>query len=160
MILRQGKVHYGSPEPLDGYNRFELWYNKPVCPTVAFPSTHQLQEGDVVLFATKGFWDNITVHEILPDVSAKMLEAHCWEIQEEGGVIAASSEHLAAATRNPSEALHTALARAVVRRSASMDANPPVLKEGREVTDDIAAVVTVVTKDSRNPSVPKPAAHL
>jgi len=80
-----------------------------------------------------------------------MLETHCWKIQEERGVIAASSEHLAAATRDPSGALHTALARAVVRKSASMDAKPLAKMEGHEVADDIAAVVTVVTKDSRNP---------
>ena len=158
VILRQGKVHYGSPAiyfRIPDKERFELIYNEPVsparAPARAYTSTHQLQEGDVVLFATEGFWGNITGHEILGDVSVMMLETHCWKIQEERGVIAASSEHLAAATRDPSGALHTALARAVIRKSESMDANPPVLKEGREVTDDIAAVVTVVTKDSRNP---------
>jgi len=161
VILRQGKVHYGSPaiySRMPDNEPFELKYNEHVSPVRGYSSTHQLQEGDVVLFATEGFWGNITEHEILRDVSVKMVETHCWKIQEEGGVIAASSEHLAAATRDPSGALHTALARAVIRKSESMDANPPVLKEGREVTDDIAAVVTVVTKGSRNPA-PKPAAH-
>jgi len=163
MILRQGKVHYGSPaldSRMPDEEPFELRYNKYASPARAYTSTHQLQEGDVVLFATEGFWDNVTEHEILRDISVKMVETHCWKIhEEEPGVIAASSEHLAAATRDPSGALHTALARAMVRKSASMDAKTLKPIEGRKVTDDIAAVVTVVTKDSRNPA-PKPAAHL
>jgi len=139
-------------------------------PEKADTSTHQLQEGDVVIFATDGVWDNIYLKgEILPDVSAKMLKTRCWK-KKKDGVIAVSSEHLAAATRDPSGAIHTTLARAVVAmaKTASMDPTkaPPVFEllfgqphiGGKE--DDITVVVTVVTKDSPNPSVPKPAAHL
>ena len=141
-------------------------------PEMSFTSTHQLQEGDVVLFATDGVWDNISAQEILRGVSAKMLETNCWKIQDEGGGIAASSEHLAAATRDASGALHTALARAVVSmaKSASMNTkrDGPFAKDVQRLfpgenyrggkVDDITVVVTVVTKC--NPSVPKPVAHL
>ena len=83
-----------------------------------------------------------------------MFERHCRK--EDGRKIAVSSEHLAAATRDASGALHTRLARAMVAVAKSRSYYYGKL-------DDITAVVTVVTmvtKDSRNPSVPKTAAHL
>jgi len=141
-------------------------------PGMASTSTHQLQEGDVVVFATDGVWDNLfLMGDILKDVSAKMLKTHCWK-KKKGRAIAVSSEHLAAAMRDASGALHTTLARAVVAmaKTASMGPRkaPPESEmlldpnifglAGKE--DDITAVVTVVTKVSPNPSVPKPAAHL
>jgi len=138
-------------------------------PEKAGTSTHQLQEGDVVLFATDGVWDNLYLKgDILEDISAKMLKTHCWK-KKKDGTIAVSSEHLAAAVRDASGALHTTLARAVVAmaKTESMGrtkARPPSEKWfGPHIPggqkDDITVVVTVVTKDSLNPSVPKPAAH-
>ena len=118
----------------------------------AFTSTYQLQEGDVVLFATTGVWDNVSAADILLSVSARMFESHCWK--EDGCKIAVSSEHLAAATRDASRALHIILAQIIVATAKSRS----FYMYGRKL-EDITAVVTVVTKDFRNPSVPKTAAH-
>ena len=119
-------------------------------PKDAFTSTHQLQEGDVVLFATDGIWDNLSASDILRGISVRMLAYHCWK--EDGWKIAVSSEHLAATTRDASGTLHTRLAEGMVAMAKTRSYH------GGKV-DDITAVVTVVTKDSRNTSVPKTAAH-
>jgi len=133
-------------------------------PDDAITSTHQLREGDVVIFATDGVWNNISGEEILPDVFAKMLETRCWKVKK-GGAITVSSEHLAAAMRGASGALHTTLAKTVVSRAKSVGIEArrnglatypqwgPTHFDWR--VGDTTVVVTVVTKESPNPSVPK-----
>lgn len=142
-------------------------------PEMSTTSSHQLQEGDVVLFATDGVWDNISAQEILRGVSAKMLETHCWKIPVEGEGIKTSAKHLTAATMTKEDhvPLHTALARTVIRmaKSASMNTkrDGPFAKEVQRLfpnenyhggkVDDITVIVTVVKK---NYPTPKLAANL
>jgi protein phosphatase PTC7 len=133
-------------------------------------SSHQLQEGDVVLFATDGVWDNVSAQEILRGVSSKMLDTRSWKIREGrdegGGGITASSKHLAAATQQNTPPggppLHTALARTVMRMAKSASTNTkrdgPFAKDVQRLfpgenyrggkVDDITVIVTVVAKYS------------
>lgn len=137
-------------------------------PEMCNTSSHQLQEGDVVLFATDGVWDNVSAQEILRGVSSVMLDTRSWKIRKgrgdgDGG-ITASSKHLAAATQQYTLSghppLHTALARTVMRMAKSASTNTkrdgPFAKDvqrefpsenyrGGKV-DDITVIVTVVVK--------------
>ena len=144
--------------PQDRNTPFQLEYHpklsRPNCPTIynpkdAFASTHQLQEGDVVLFATDGVWDNVAASDVLRDITGWMRARDCWK---EDGKITASSQHLAAATRDAFRTVHARLADYIVAMAKTRSFYGGNL-------DDITAVVTVVTKDSRNPSVPKTVAH-
>ncbi|KAJ8609296.1 hypothetical protein MRB53_039171 [Persea americana] len=49
-------------------------------------SDHQLQHGDIVVFATDGVWDNLSSQDILAIVSKQMQNAQAWE-RKEGKVL-------------------------------------------------------------------------
>lgn len=51
-------------------------------PDRADESDHQLQHGDIVVFATDGVWDNLSSQDILSIVSKQMQNAQAWERKE------------------------------------------------------------------------------
>lgn len=54
-------------------------------PADASVSSHRLRHGDVLVFATDGVWDNLSVEEVLERVSAGMVGYGAWGLTEEGG---------------------------------------------------------------------------
>ena len=55
-------------------------------PTDASLSTHDLEHGDVLVFATDGVWDNLTSQEVLDRVSSAMMSNGAWTAPEGSGV--------------------------------------------------------------------------
>jgi len=133
------------------------WDPSPYKPKDAFTSTHQLQEGDIVIFATDGVWDNLPAEEILGSVSVWMFDSDSWK--NDGCKITTSPRRLVAATTDVFQELHILLAQTVVAMAKSRSYYPRTLDDitgsyyGGKL-DDITAVVTVVTKDYRKHSVP------
>ncbi|KAI0999893.1 hypothetical protein K3495_g8306 [Podosphaera aphanis] len=59
-------------------------------PADADVSRHDLQHGDVLVFATDGLWDNLFVSDVLKIVSSTMLGAQAWVHSETGVTVGAS----------------------------------------------------------------------
>jgi protein phosphatase PTC7 len=124
-------------------------------------TVHDLQEGDVVIFATDGVWDNLTNQQILRLVSELMLGASAWESHDGSGIKPSSSLPRAVSER----AIHEAIAKAVVAAAKSASTNAkvdgPFAKDVQRLfpgevyrggkVDDICVVATVVVKDSQAP---------
>ncbi|KAI5778503.1 5-azacytidine resistance protein azr1 [Geopyxis carbonaria] len=101
IIIRRGKVLYASSPQTHSFNcplqlamvpkslwiRTRRFGGDPMIdsPDDAFISSHAVQNGDVVLFATDGVWDNLTNQEILRIVSKEMINAGAWFV-DEGGI--------------------------------------------------------------------------
>lgn len=94
IILRHGKVHYASIPQTHAFNTpYQLAVVPPetlnesrpfrggfLCdlPKDAQVTCHNVENGDVLLFATDGVWDNLFPQEILRLVSNEMVAAGGW----------------------------------------------------------------------------------
>lgn len=122
-------------------------------PEDAFISSHTVQEGDVVLFATDGVWDNLSNQDILRTVSQGMIDAGAWLVDNDGiRPCTASSKHTGSC-------FAAVIAKAVVSNAkiASQNSNVdgPFAKEVQRLypnenyhggkVDDIC-VVTIIVK--------------
>ncbi|KAI9662155.1 MAG: hypothetical protein M1831_002851 [Alyxoria varia] len=101
--LRLNAVHYYSNPQTHAFNTpFQLAQVPPKIlaqiqnfggkspfadmPADASLSTHDLQHGDVLIFATDGVWDNLTSQEVLDRVSSAMVSSGAWAAPEGSGV--------------------------------------------------------------------------
>ncbi|KAL7267008.1 Protein phosphatase 2C 7 [Rhizina undulata] len=132
LILRQGKVLYASPPQTHTFNTpFQLamipkrllqqalhYGGMPLSdlPSDANVTTHSLRNGDVVLFATDGVWDNLSNQDILRIVSDEMVAASAWVVTSEG--IAPRVKEM--------EGIEKRVAAAVVGRAKSASVNEKV----------------------------------
>jgi len=129
-------------------------------------SQHQLQHGDVVMFATDGVWDNLSEEEIVAIIARQCEKAGIWQDGNE-----LSSKHLALSTSESTDAardkqgknLQVAIATAVV--DAAKKAGLDEKRDGpfaREVQkrypydnfrggkhDDVAVIVLVALETNR-----------
>lgn len=96
LILRHGKVHYFSTPQTHAFNTpYQLSVVPPevldqsrlfggdfLCdlPKDAQVTSHHLENGDVVVFATDGVWDNLFPSQVLQIVCQEMLEAGGWAL--------------------------------------------------------------------------------
>ncbi|KAG0130999.1 phosphatase 2C-like domain-containing protein [Tuber indicum] len=179
LILRQGKIHHASsPQTHDFNTPYQLamipkkllvqskQYGGGLLsdqPSDASVSTHSLRNGDIVVFATDGVWDNLSSQEILGIVSGEMVMGKGWIVGGEAGTV--PSPQLESLT-NPTEGqgLQAAVAKAVVARAKSASVNTkvdgPFAKEVQKrfpsenfhggKKDDICVVCMVVVETETN----------
>ncbi|KAA8896306.1 5-azacytidine resistance protein azr1 [Sphaerosporella brunnea] len=169
MILRSGKVLYFSPPQTHSFNcplqlsaipkryHFEVHTDLP---RDAAQSSHSLCEGDVVIFATDGVWDNLTNQQILRCASEVMLRVGAWEIGGDSGHGITPSLSLSSDSITQ-HGVHVAIARSVVTMAKSASINTkvdgPFAKDVQRLfpneqyrggkVDDICVVATVVVKN-------------
>lgn len=138
-------------------------------PSDAHKSRHWLRNGDVVLFATDGVWDNVNIQDILGLVSGEMIKAGAWTNGGEG--IMPSPAGLMASTTTITAGdggcggIQTVIARAVVAKAKSASLNTkvdtPFAKQAQIYldsryrggkVDDITVIATVVMEEPGNGS--------
>jgi len=129
-------------------------------------SQHQLQHGDVVMFATDGVWDNLSEQEIVDIIARQCEKAGLW--QDGNGL---SNRQLALSTSGSTDAapskqgksLQVAIATAVVNaaKKAGLDEkrDGPFAKEVQKrypyegyhggKPDDVAVIVLVALETSK-----------
>jgi protein phosphatase PTC7 len=127
-------------------------------PDDAVVTSHSLQNGDVVVFATDGVWDNLTNQEILRIISKELLDAGAWEIAHEGIKPSPSLEESVMGENGAKVNIQTLLARAIVAQAKTASMNTkvdgPFAKEVQRLypgdsfhggkRDDITVIATVV----------------
>ncbi|KAK6533010.1 hypothetical protein TWF281_007174 [Arthrobotrys megalospora] len=103
VILRGGRVHFTSQPQTHAFNTpFQLSviplevieqarkFGGPVPisdrPRDAHVDLHDLQHGDVLIFATDGLWDNVSAQDVLRLVSNEMVAAGGWVETPEHGI--------------------------------------------------------------------------
>ncbi|RPB02327.1 protein serine/threonine phosphatase 2C [Choiromyces venosus 120613-1] len=178
LIIRQGKVHYiSSPQTHDFNTPYQLamiprellvqsrqYGGGPLSdqPSDAHVSSHSLRNGDVVVFATDGVWDNLSSQEILRIVSDEMVSGKGWIVGGEAGTVPSPQlESLTSSTEGLG--LQSAVAKAVAARAKSASINTkvdgPFAKEVQKrfpsenfhggKKDDICVVCMVVVEINR-----------
>lgn len=111
ILLRLGTVHQYSPAQTHAFNTpYQMSKTPPEIMTQAaifggLPlndspdradlSDTQLQDGDVVVFATDGVWDNLSAQDVLNIVSQIMRDRGAWDKTEEKGIVV-NTEQLSA----------------------------------------------------------------
>lgn len=128
-------------------------------PSDAHKSHHWLRNGDVVLFATDGLWDNVNIQDVLGLVSGEMIKVGAWTCG--GGGITPSPAgllaHTTITTTGGGGGIQTEIARAVVAKAKSASLNTG--KRGQEYfgrrywggkVDDITVVAIVVVEKPGN----------
>lgn len=85
--------------PLDPYGWGQCIFNYPDDADI---SQHQLQHGDVLVFATDGLWDNLFHTEILKIVSNTMICSRAWERSGKGVSVGQKLPSLIAPENNKS----------------------------------------------------------
>ncbi|CAN6627260.1 hypothetical protein TRVA0_011S01178 [Trichomonascus vanleenenianus] len=124
-------------------------------PSDAEVSVHELQHGDVVIFATDGLTDNLFAHEILKQVTETMLRTGSWIKRDEE--IVPGKTMTGGAELASSLVKHAAVLSVDSRRSSPFSQE---LKRVHSVTayggkpDDVTVVVLLVQKASPPPSSP------
>lgn len=139
-------------------------------PRDASVTNHQVRHGDVLIFATDGVWDNLSVHDVLKIVSRQMKDVQAWVLGEYGLHV---GDVLSNLTQNDGEieklgnnTLQTALALSVTAeaKSASMNTkvDGPFAREVKKFfpydnyhggkVDDICVVVAIVVEGSKEKS--------
>lgn len=123
-------------------------------------SQHQLQHGDVVMFATDGVWDNLSEQEIVDIIARQCEKAGLW--QDGNGL---SNKQLAlSASSTGGKNLQVAIATAVVNaaKKAGLDEkrDGPFAKEVQKrypyegyhggKHDDVAVIVLVALETSKS----------
>ncbi|RVD82761.1 uncharacterized protein DFL_007176 [Arthrobotrys flagrans] len=103
VILRGGRVHHTSQPQTHAFNTpFQLSviplevieqarkFGGPIPisdrPRDAHVDTHDLQHGDVLIFATDGLWDNLSAQDVLRLVSNEMVAAGGWVETPDHGI--------------------------------------------------------------------------
>lgn len=134
-------------------------------PRDASITSHQVRHGDVLVFATDGVWDNLSVVDLLKIVSRQMQRLQAWVVGENGvGVGDALSSLTKSSGIDDLGPLPTVLAMSITAEANSASMNTKV--DGpfaREVhrhfpnesyrggkVDDICVVVAVVVKEGLN----------
>lgn len=130
-------------------------------PSDAFVSSHLLRNGDVIVFATDGVWDNLSIQDVLRVVSDEMVTGKGWTNTADAGILpSAHLETVAASTEG--SGIQAAVAKAIATRaksaSVSTKLDGPFAKEVQRLfpgenfhggkKDDICVVCMVVVEVS------------
>ncbi|KAI5808161.1 5-azacytidine resistance protein azr1 [Peziza echinospora] len=185
IILRGGRVLYMSASQTHAFNTpYQLSVVPPevldqsrmfggdfLCdlPKDAQVSTHNLENGDVVIFATDGVWDNLFTQDILKIVSQEMIGSNAWSsgvvAEKEHAVSAAEDSGYELASHLDGTGLQSSIARAVAAKAKSASQNRrvdgPFAKEVKRLMkgeifaggkrDDICVVCLVVVDKEKAP---------
>ena len=133
-------------------------------PRDASVTSHQLRNGDVLVFATDGVWDNLSSTDVLRIVSRYMTSFQAWDVGDKGIAVSDAIRNLTLEGGIPKEHennLQTLLAITITgeAKMASMNTkrDGPFAKEVQKFypaedfhggkVDDICVVVAIVVKD-------------
>ncbi|KAF8455669.1 phosphatase 2C-like domain-containing protein [Terfezia claveryi] len=176
LILRHGKVHYFSTPQTHAFNTpYQLSVVPPevldqsrlfggdfLCdlPKDAQVTSHNLENGDVVVFATDGVWDNLFPSQVLQIVCQEMLGAGGWNLGPPNNNTDTNTTSTTTTTTSPTlkPGEQSIIAKAIAGKAKSASLNRhvdgPFAKEVRRVLpgeefrggkrDDICVVVGVV----------------
>lgn len=79
-------------------------------------TSHDMEHGDVLVFATDGVWDNLSSQDMLEVVSARMERGGVWVDRKEGPAVGESLLELMEERKGKDNStLHTALATDIVK---------------------------------------------
>ncbi|KAF3938465.1 hypothetical protein ABW19_dt0203787 [Dactylella cylindrospora] len=141
IILRCGRVHRASDPQTHGFNTpYQLSiiqqetidqarkYGGPVPlsdrPRDAILDFHDLQHGDVLIFATDGLWDNVSAQDVLGLVSEEMISTGGWVESDSGIKAGPNLGTLVDEEVGPS--LQGNIARAIAQKAKSLSINQKV----------------------------------
>ena len=127
-------------------------------PRDASITKHQVRQGDVLVFATDGVWDNLSSRDVLKIVSRQMQDVQAWTASEQGLDLSVSDIIGKLTAEGSSHSLQTRLAVAITgeakRASLSSDADGPFARQVQKYypheefhggkVDDICVVVAIV----------------
>ncbi|KAG0365818.1 Protein phosphatase PTC7 [Mortierella sp. AD032] len=153
LLIRDNKCIYESPSQQHFWNcPYQLTVLPPGYPGAkqhvmdmpkdAAQTTHQLQDGDVIVLATDGFWDNVFTKEAIELVDRELGDVI---LQTKGGQGASSVEDVVGRVR----ALSQRLTNTARRFSLDQKRRTPFSQGARHIrsggkVDDITVIVTLV----------------
>ncbi|KAJ6257770.1 hypothetical protein Dda_7559 [Drechslerella dactyloides] len=178
VILRAGRVHHTSQPQTHAFNTpFQLSvisqevveqarkFGGPVPisdrPRDAAVEQHELQHGDVIIFATDGLWDNLSAQDVLRLVSNEMVTTGGWVESGQGIQVGPNlSSIVDEEIATPEKAVQSVIARKVASRAKDISVNTkidgPFAKEVRRYfpgevyhggkRDDICVLCCVVVE--------------
>ncbi|KAL9034083.1 MAG: hypothetical protein Q9214_007209 [Letrouitia sp. 1 TL-2023] len=177
--LRLNAVHYYSNPQTHAFNtpyqlsivppkvlaRSRLFGGEPLrdFPRDASVTSHQVRDGDVLVFATDGVWDNLSSVELLRIVSRYMTGFQAWQSGDKGMTVSDGLNNLTQEGGVPKQyenTLQTLLATAITGEAKAASQNSrrdgPFAKEVQKFyphedfhggkVDDICVVVAIVVK--------------
>ena len=155
LILRHGKVHYFSTPQTHAFNTpYQLSVVPPevldqsrlfggdfLCdlPKDAQVTSHNLENGDVVVFATDGVWDNLFPSQVLQIVCQEMLGAGGW------------------ALGSPNNNTNTNTNTTTTTTSSSTTSTSPTPKPGEQVDEGYVSSTSTLPPSPSPSSQPQPA---
>ena len=95
-------------------------------PRDAFVDIHELQQGDVIIFATDGLWDNLSAQDVLRLVSNEMVTAGGWVETEESGIQAGQNLSVLVDEDPDKPSIQSNIARKVASKAKDMSVNTKV----------------------------------
>lgn len=172
MQLRLNAIHHYSNPQTHAFNTpYQLSIIPPKLlarsrifgggPLMDFPSdasitNHQVRNGDVLVFATDGVWDNLSSLDVLKIVSRQMQDVQAWAASEEGLSISDTIGNLASEGSDHSLQAHLAVSITREAKVASLNtrADGPFARQVQKhyphenfhggKVDDICVVVAIV----------------
>ncbi|KAK6336425.1 hypothetical protein TWF696_001980 [Orbilia brochopaga] len=178
VILRAGRVHHTSQPQTHAFNTpFQLSvisqevveqarkFGGPIPisdrPRDAAVEQHELQHGDVLIFATDGLWDNLSAQDVLRLVSNEMVATGGWVESGQGIQVGPNLQSIVdEEIATPEKAIQSVIARKVAARAKDISVNTkidgPFAKEVRRYfpgevyhggkRDDICVLCCVVVE--------------
>ena len=178
--FRMNKVHHFSDPQTHAFNtpfqlsiipprilaRSRMFGGGPLhdMPEAASVTRHEVQHGDVLVFATDGVWDNLDPEDLLRVIQRPMESFHAWVEAEKGAVISDHIHKLTVPGGVPKQFENTlqsllAVAIAGEAKMASLDVRTdgPFAREVQKFfpheeyfggkVDDICVIVAIVVKE-------------
>lgn len=172
--LRPSAVHYSSDPQTHAFNTpFQLSIVPPKVlqmskmfgggplsdlPSEADVTAHEVNHGDVLVFATDGVWDNLPAEEVLGLVSRQMMSRHAWVDREGRSEV---GKGVRRALKEGERVLEAEVAIAIVSQAKAASNNSkrdgPFAREVQKhypaenwhggKVDDICVVVAIVVED-------------
>lgn len=146
--------------------RSRLFGSEPLSdfPRDASVTSHQVRDGDVLVFATDGVWDNLSSVELLRIVSRYMTGFQAWQSGDKGMTVSDGLDDLTQEGGVPKQyenSIQTLLAAAITGEAKAASQNSrrdgPFAKEVQKFyphedfhggkVDDICVVVAIVVKN-------------
>ncbi|KAF3909090.1 hypothetical protein ABW21_db0204478 [Orbilia brochopaga] len=178
VILRAGRVHHTSQPQTHAFNTpFQLSvisqevveqarkFGGPIPisdrPRDAAVEQHELQHGDVIIFATDGLWDNLSAQDVLRLVSNEMVATGGWVESGQGIEVGTNLQSIVdEEIATPEKAVQSVIARKVASKAKDISTNTkidgPFAKEVRRYfpgevyhggkRDDICVLCCVVVE--------------
>ncbi|KAF3919797.1 hypothetical protein ABW20_dc0109193 [Dactylellina cionopaga] len=177
VILRGGRVHHTSQPQTHAFNTpFQLSVLQPEVieqarkfggpipisdrPRDAHVDIHDLQHGDVIVFATDGLWDNLSAQDVLRLVSNEMVAAGGWVETADSGIQSGPNLSILVDEDMEKPSVQSIIAKKVASKAKDMSVNTkidgPFAKEVRRYfpgevyhggkRDDICVLCCVVVE--------------